>query len=97
MPGFTSVMTILKMAKCHWTVRRLQRYLDADPSAPLPAADALRVESHLRDCDRCRASEGEYRNLTRLLHRLHPIGAPDPSSVERVRIKAADAIADTTR
>lgn len=90
-------MTILSLARCHWTARRLQRYLDADPAAPLSAADALRVKSHLRDCDRCRAAGGEYRSLTKLLHRLHPLGIPDPGSVERVRAKAADAIRDSTR
>jgi anti-sigma factor RsiW len=97
LPGFTLVKTILRMAKCHWTARRLQRYIDADPAALLPAADARRIESHLRDCDRCQASEDEYRNLAKLLHRLHPHGDPDPGSVERVRAQAADAIRDTTQ
>lgn len=77
------------MWTCHWARRRIQRYLDADPAAPLTAADLLRLEAHLAVCERCASSVEEARGLRRALAAWSVRRAPDPELVDRVR--------DTTR
>ncbi len=73
------------MITCRWTVRRLQRYLDADPSAPLSAGDVRRLEAHLAECARCSQVLAEHRLLRRSLGRWGSRTAPDPLAVERIR------------
>lgn len=35
------VMSIMSMRTCMWARRRIQRYLDSDPAAPLSAAEQI--------------------------------------------------------
>lgn len=58
---------IVSMWTCHWARRRLQRYLDADQSGPLTAAEVHRLEDHLATCEKCAQVEAEYRGLSRAL------------------------------
>jgi anti-sigma factor RsiW len=55
------------MLTCRWAARRIQRYLDADPSAPLDPGEVRRLEAHLATCTRCTALTEEYRGLHRAL------------------------------
>lgn len=73
------------MLTCHWSARRIQRYLDADPSAPLDPADIRRLEAHLAVCEKCRGAEQELRQINAALSRWTVRTMPDPNSVEHVQ------------
>ncbi len=73
-----------QMLTCHWSARHIQRYLDADDSAPLTPSEVTRLEEHLATCERCFAAAEEHRTLHRALS-LWFRRRPDPTSVERVR------------
>ncbi len=74
-----------RMLTCHWSARRLQRYLDADPGARLTHGEISRLEGHLATCEKCTQVATEHRALHRALS-LWPGGAGvDRRSVDRVR------------
>ena len=77
-------MSIPQMLECRRTRRRLQRFLDRDPSAPLAHDEITDVEEHLRGCERCTGLVAEYRALHRLLEHLGATLQPD-DAVLRVR------------
>ena len=72
------------MITCRWAARRLGRYLDADPSAPLDPAELRRLEAHLETCERCSAVLADYRNLSRALAGWTRDRAPDPDTMARM-------------
>ncbi|MGB3185241.1 MAG: hypothetical protein WBG36_13660 [Ornithinimicrobium sp.] len=72
------------MVTCHWAARRLQRYLDADPSAMLKTDEVGRLEAHLAVCERCTAVLSEYRGLKRVFARWAREAQPDPDTVARL-------------
>ncbi len=78
------ISTIARMLTCHWAARRVQRYLDADPSAPLESAEVRRLEGHLATCDKCTALAEEYRQLNTALSRWAARRLPDDLSVTRL-------------
>jgi len=79
-PGVSMISTLVT---CHWTGRRIQRYLDADPSAPLDAAEIARLEAHLDECERCASATREFRVLRGALGRwATPV---DDEAVQRLR------------
>ncbi len=76
--------SLRQMMTCRWSARRIQRYLDADPSALLTAGEVARLESHLAECERCTQTAEEHRVLHRALSRWNrPF--PDVEAVERLR------------
>ncbi|MCZ4077716.1 zf-HC2 domain-containing protein [Rhodococcus sp. H36-A4] len=77
--------TARMMLTCHWSARRLQRYLDADPSGRLDPTEVRRIEAHLAVCARCRAAEGEFRQIDTALSRWTVRTVPDEKSVEHAR------------
>ncbi len=79
-------MSIPRMLECRRTRRRLQRFLDRDPSAPLTTAEVTQVEEHLRGCERCTGLAEEYRALHRSLEHLGATLEPDDEAVRRVRL-----------
>lgn len=79
-PGLSMISTLVT---CHWTGRHVQRYLDADPSAPLDAADIARLESHLDECERCAGLTREFRVLRAALGRW--VTPADDEALERLR------------
>lgn len=79
---------------CYRAARRLQRYLDADPAAPLSATEIRRLEGHLATCERCLAAAEDLRDLRRTLARWSQPRTPDPALVARVRLAAERHIAD---
>ncbi|MBK8460161.1 MAG: zf-HC2 domain-containing protein [Micropruina sp.] len=55
--------SLIQLITCHWTARRVQRYLDADPSALLTPAEVARIEAHLAMCAKCTQVAAEHRAL----------------------------------
>lgn len=87
---------IVNMWTCHWARRRLQRYLDADPSAPLTSAEVHRLQAHLATCERCSQVEREYRGLSGMLQGWATARQPDPALVARVRLTAERLTSEDT-
>jgi anti-sigma factor RsiW len=77
--------SLRQMITCHWSARRIQRYLDADPAAPLTPREIARIEAHLAVCERCTALTEEHRALRRALSRWAGGPTPDAQSVDRLR------------
>lgn len=77
--------TLRQMITCHWSARRIQRYLDADPSASLTPGEVSRLEEHLATCERCNRVATEHRALHRALSWWSGGTGVDPRSVERIR------------
>jgi len=78
------IRNLTMMLTCHWSARRIQRYLDADPSARLEPAEVRRLEAHLAQCDKCAALASDYRHLNRALTRWSGQRLPDRAAVERM-------------
>ena len=79
------ISSMRTMITCHWSARRIQRYLDADPAAPLTPGEVSRLESHLAICERCTQVADEHRPLHRALSALPGRPMPDPAAVVRLR------------
>ncbi|PFG32870.1 zf-HC2 domain-containing protein [Sanguibacter antarcticus] len=77
--------TLRQMLTCHWSARRIQRYLDADPAARLTPGETSRLEEHLATCERCAEVAAENRALHRALSAWTGMRSVDPRSVDRVR------------
>ncbi len=77
--------TLRQMLTCHWSGRRIQRYLDADPAAPLTPGEIARLEEHLATCEKCSHVVTEHRALHRALSLWSGGTSVDPRSVDRVR------------
>ncbi len=76
--------TLRQMLTCHWSARRIQRYLDADPAAPLTPGEIARLEGHLATCQKCTRVAMEHRVLHRALSLWSGGTGVDPESVARV-------------
>lgn len=85
--------TLQQMATCHWSARRVQRYLDADPAAPLTPGEVSRLEAHLDTCERCTELVRQHRALHRALSLLSGRRRVDPAAVTRMR-RVVDDLAD---
>lgn len=77
--------SLRQMITCHWSARRIQRYLDADPSAPLTPGEVARLEAHLAECAKCTQLTDEHRALHRALSLWPGAPTPDEESVARLR------------
>ncbi len=82
---------IRRMLSCRFTAKRLQRYLDADPSAPLDPAEIRRLEAHLAECARCTAAVEDFRAMRGAMFRLARLVGPDPAAVARLH-RAVDQL-----
>ncbi len=82
------------MWTCHWAGRRIQRYLDADPGAPLTAQETHRLQTHLATCAKCASAAEDFRGLRRALATWSQRRTPDPQLVARVRDTARQLIAE---
>lgn len=86
--------SLTTMLTCHWSARRIQRYLDADPSALLEPAEVHRLEHHLATCEKCSAAAEEYCGLRRALARWSQRRLPNPAMTARVRLAAQRVMID---
>ena len=75
--------TLRQMLTCHWSARRIQRYLDA--AARLTPGEISRLEEHLATCEKCTQVAAEHRALHRALSLWSGGTTVDPRSVDRVR------------
>lgn len=82
------------MVTCHWSARRIQRYLDADPAAPLQPAEVQRLEAHLATCHKCAAGAEEYRGVRRALARWSRRHMPDQAAAARLRCSVKRLLAE---
>ena len=73
------------MMECRHATSRLERYLDADPSAPLPDEERARLAAHLAVCARCSEKAARHRLLRTALRRLGEHRRPDDAAVARLR------------
>ena len=85
-------MSARQMLACHRNRRRLQRFLDRDPAAPLTPAEMLEVEHHLGQCERCTGLAEEYRALRRSLQSWGSLLGPDDDALRRVRVSLDRAL-----
>lgn len=74
-----------QMLTCHWSARRIQRYLDSDPAAPLTPGEVARLQAHLATCERCSRVLTEHRALHRALSLWSGRRPVDPAAVARIR------------
>lgn len=81
-----------QLVSCHWTARRMQRYLDADPAMPLTPGEITRLEEHVATCQKCREVMRQHRLLHRALSVWSGRRPVDPTSVERMRTVLDDLI-----
>ncbi|GAB3083311.1 anti-sigma factor family protein [Pedococcus soli] len=79
------IRSLRAVVTCHWSARRIQRYLDADPAALLTPGEVSRLESHLATCETCAQVANEHRTLHRALSRWPGRPVPDPVAVARLR------------
>ncbi len=86
-----------ELLACHFTARRLQRYLDADPAAPLTATEVRRLEAHLADCDRCSSAAADFRSMRWAMLRLSRLVGPDPAAVQRLHSTVDQLLEEDSR
>ncbi len=72
------------MLTCWWATRRLDRYIDADPSATLPPFEAARLSRHVATCRRCATSLAERRALKAELRNFDARRGVDPAAQARI-------------
>ncbi|MGI9155301.1 MAG: zf-HC2 domain-containing protein [Marmoricola sp.] len=77
--------TVRQMLTCHWSARRIQRYLDSDPAAPLTPGEVVLLEAHVATCEKCSAVLNENRALSRALGLWSGRRGVDPAAVDRLR------------
>lgn len=89
--------SLRQMITCHWSARRIQRYLDADPSAPLAPGEVARLEAHLAICDRCSQVAEEHRILHKALSRWSGAPVDDDAALVRLRLFVNSLVEDEQR
>ncbi len=82
------------MLHCRWSGKRLDRYLDRDPSALLTDEEISRLERHLAGCPRCARTAGRQRALSQALARSWE--GPAPEVLLRARERLALLAHDST-
>lgn len=91
------IESLRMMVTCRWSARHIQRYIDADPAAPLTSDELDRLETHLAVCERCTAAVDESRGVKAALARLADRRTPDPARVARLRLQARRLVQDGLR
>jgi anti-sigma factor RsiW len=85
------ITSLRRMVTCHWSARRIGRYLDNDPSARLTEDEVRRLEEHLATCARCAKVTVEHRALNRALALWSQQRLPDEAAMRRMQ-EALDQI-----
>lgn len=91
------IRTARRLLSCHFTARRLNRYLDADPAAPLTRAEVQRLEAHLAECERCTGAVADLRAVRGALKGLAQRVGPKPEAVARIGSLVDDLADGQTR
>lgn len=91
------ITSLRRMITCHWSARRIGRYLDNDPAAPLTPTEVRRLEGHLAICERCRGVTEEHRVLRRALSRWSQQRLPDEAALARLHATLDRVTAEGTQ
>lgn len=78
------ITSLRRMVTCGWSARRIGRYLDNDPSAPLTEDEVRRLEGHLAICERCATATADQRALRHALGRWSQRRLPDDEALSRM-------------
>ena len=78
------IRAVRMMVTCHWSARRIQRYLDSDPAALLDPSEIRRLEAHLAQCDKCSTAAADFRHINSALSRWALRRMPDRQSVSHM-------------
>lgn len=73
------------LMECWLAASRVERYLDADPSASLGEGERQRLVAHLAVCDRCSRAAARHQVLRASLRRLGDHHHPDDAAVARLQ------------
>lgn len=76
---------LAKKLECRRTAKRLMRFLDRDPSAPLTDEDRERVRIHLDECRKCASIAEEFTLLHDELRTLGDAVEVPPESISRIK------------
>ena len=80
---------MMRVTTCWWAARRLDRFVDADPSARLSSTEVSRIEQHAATCRRCARDLAERRAVREALHDLDSRRLTDGAALERLDAVAA--------
>lgn len=80
------MMQILQAIHCHQTAKRLSKYLDMDPSAPLSQLELSRVREHLAECQKCTELANDLKNVKSRLRWLGASRLADQSSLAKLTV-----------
>ena len=80
---------MMDLTTCWWAARRLDRYIDADPSAQLSTAEVQRLQRHAATCRRCAAELAERQRVHASLRRFGTRDLTEPAALERLDAVAA--------
>ena len=78
------ITSLRRMVTCHWSARRIGRYVDNDPAAPLTPSEVKRLEDHLAVCEKCSGVTEEHHALHRALSRWSQQRLPDKAALARM-------------
>ena len=78
------ITSLRRMVTCHWSARRIGRYLDNDPMAPVTPSEVKRLDDHLAACERCARVIKEHRALHRAFSRWSQQQLPDEAALVRL-------------
>ncbi len=78
------ISSLHTMFTCLRSARRIGRYLDNDPAAPLTPAEVKRLEDHLAVCEKCSRVTAEHRALHRAFSRWSQQRLPDEAALARM-------------
>lgn len=79
---------------CHWSARRIQRYLDGERGVPLSADEVSRLQRHLAVCEQCSALADEHRLLRTVLSGLSGRTLPADDAVARMQHRVDRIVAE---
>lgn len=79
------MMNLAVAVRCKINSRRLSRYIDRDPAAPLSESEILKVQLHLVECEKCAVAVRDLTNMKYAMRWLGSSQMPDESSIERLK------------
>jgi hypothetical protein len=79
------MMNLMVAVRCKINSRRLSRYIDRDPAAPLNESEIRKVKAHLVECEKCTAVVNDFTTMKSAMRWLGANQPPDESGIERLK------------
>ena len=79
------MMNLVVALRCKINSRRLSRYIDRDPDAPLNESEIRKVKAHIAECEKCTAVVTDFTNMKSAMRWLGANQPPDESGIERLK------------